>query len=56
MKNKNSHINYIFIFIFNFFSSNELLNALITTPIEILVVISISDDADEQKVFDTLQL
>ncbi len=35
-------------------NKKKLLNALITTPIEILVVISISDDADEQKVFDTL--
>ena len=38
----------------NYDSKKKLLNALITTPIEILVVISISDDADEQKVFDTL--
>lgn len=35
-------------------NKKKLLNSLITTPIEILVVISISDDADEQKVFDTL--
>jgi uncharacterized protein with ParB-like and HNH nuclease domain len=38
----------------NYEKRKTLLNALITTPIEILVVISISDDADEQKVFDTL--
>lgn len=59
-ENSNSLINNCYKYFYYKFINEDyenrkrLLNALITTPIEILVVISISDDADEQKVFDTL--
>lgn len=59
-ENDPSLINQCYTYFYNRFleedydNKKKLLNALITTPIEILVVISISDDADEQKVFDTL--
>lgn len=59
-ENSPSLINQCYTYFYNRFlnedyeNKKKLLNALITTPIEILVVISISDDADEQKVFDTL--
>lgn len=59
-ENSQSLIYKCYIYFYNRFlqedyeKKKKLLSALITTPIEILVVISISDDADEQKVFDTL--
>ena len=59
-ENSKSLINNCYKYFYERFATEDLdkrknlLDALITNPIEILVVISISDDADEQKVYDTL--